>query len=140
VKFWDTSAFVPLLIDQGLSETLRKLAESDPSIAVWWGTRVEVISALSRLEREGALDAKGVNEVAGAMLALIRHGLEMEPSEAIRDTAIRILRTHPLRAADAFRLAAALHAAEAMPATMDFVCTDAKLALAASKEGFRILP
>jgi predicted nucleic acid-binding protein len=140
VKFWDTSAFLRLLLDQGLSETFRNLAESDPKIAVWWGTRVEGVSALSRLEREGALDAKSVNEATHAMMELIRHGLEMEPSEAIRETAMRILRTHPLRAADAFQLAAALQASEGKPATMDFVCTDAKLALAASKEGFRILP
>lgn len=140
MKFWDSSAFVRLLIDQGASAPLQAIAESDPKIALWWGTRVEGMSALSRLERERVLDAKGVNQAAGAMMDLIGNGMEMEPSETIRETAMRILRMHPLRAADALQLAAAIQAAEGKPATMDFVCTDAKLVLAASKEGFTVLP
>jgi uncharacterized protein len=140
MKFWDSSALVGLLVQEKFSARLDPVAESDPAMAVWWGTRVEGMSALSRLEREGALDAKGISEASEALAALVRSGLEIEPSETIRDAAMRILRMHPLRAGDALQLAAALQAAEGKPATLDFVCTDARLGLAASKEGFRVIP
>jgi len=39
---------------------LQALARRDPEMLVWWGSEVECVSALSRLERAAALDAKGI--------------------------------------------------------------------------------
>ena len=47
--------------------------------------------------------------------------------------------THPLRAADALQVGAALVAAEESPATLEFVTLDRKLAVAAEREGFRVV-
>jgi len=62
------------------------------------------------------------------------------PSEAIRSRADRLLAIHPLRAADALQLAALLAAAEDRPAELPFVTLDDRLAEAARKEGFSVLP
>ncbi len=62
------------------------------------------------------------------------------PSDAIRSRADRLLAIHPLRAADALQLAALLAAAEDRPAELPFVTLDDRLAEAAHKEGFSVLP
>jgi predicted nucleic acid-binding protein len=139
VKFWDSSAFTPLVIKERESERLAALSKSDSEIVLWWGTRIEVTSAVCRRERDGALNMMQVGEVVADMLKLIQSGMEIQPSEQIRELAIRFLRVHPLRAADAFQLAAAFHASEGHPPSMDFVCLDVRLSLAAAKEGFRVL-
>jgi predicted nucleic acid-binding protein len=140
MRFWDSSALLGLVIQEKESHILDLLSESDPDISVWWGTRVEGASAVSRLEREGKLEAKEVEQSLQDLIDTIQAGSEIQPSEAIRTSAIRILRMHPLRAADALQLAAAFHASEGHPPSLEFVCLDARLALAAAKEGFRVLP
>jgi predicted nucleic acid-binding protein len=57
----------------------------------------------------------------------------------LRECAIRLLRVHPLRAADAVQLAAAVIAAEMRPTSLEFVTADRRLADAARKEGFAVL-
>lgn len=52
---------------------------------------------------------------------------------------MRLLRLHPLRAADALQLAAALVLAEHDPRTLPFVTLDERLALAAEQEGFELM-
>lgn len=51
---------------------------------------------------------------------------------------MRLLRVHPLRAADALQLAAALIAVSDAPRNFPFTCADARLAEAARKEGFAV--
>ena len=51
----------------------------------------------------------------------------------------RRLETHPLRAADALQVGAALVAASGDPASLEFVTLDQRQAEAASREGFRVL-
>lgn len=58
---------------------------------------------------------------------------------AVRDHAERIVRSHPLRAADALQLGAAIVAAEEAPASLEFATLDRKLAEAATREGFQVL-
>jgi hypothetical protein len=57
----------------------------------------------------------------------------------VRRTAERLLRTHPLRAADALQLAAALIAADHDPTSLAIVCLDERLRVAARREGFIVL-
>jgi hypothetical protein len=99
MRFWDSSALVGLVIQEKESHTLDLLAKSDPDISVWWGTRVEGASAVSRLEREGKLESMEVEQSLQDLIDMIQAGNEIQPSEAIRTSAIRILRMHPLRAA-----------------------------------------
>lgn len=107
---------------------------------VWWGTMVECESALSRQEREGSL---GMAEAMAARAELDRMDAmwtEILPTTRVRNRARRLLRTHPLRAADALQLSAAIESAETIPGDPSFVCLDDRLCDAARKEGFPVLP
>ena len=136
MKFWDASAIVPLLVEETTTRGLQALARRDPDILAWWGSVVECASALARLESAGALDRKLDEQAAGRLRQLANGWHEIEPSEAVRETAVRFLRVHPLRTADALQLAAAFIAAEQRPASLEIVTLDERLAEAARKEGF----
>ncbi len=139
MRFWDASAIVPLLVSEPTRETLLGLLDGDSGMLVWWGTPVECTSAISRREREGALS---VTEATGAVQRLrdISSGWhEILPSEIVRSVAQRLLRVHPLRAADSLQLAAAVVASEREPATLAFVSLDERLSEAASREGFPVI-
>ena len=139
MNFWDASAIVPLLITEASTPRLRELAADDPDMIVWWGSQVECASALARLERAAALDAKSVSAADTQLQRLAERWHEIDPSEMVRDTALRFLRVHPLRAADALQLGAAFVAAANRPSTLGLVTLDGRLADAARKEGF-VLP
>ncbi len=138
MKFWDALAVVPLLVAEPTTRRVQALARRDPDMLVWWGTEVECASALARLERAAALDAAGVARAFDRLKRLADGWHEIEPSEIVRDSALRFLRVHPLRAADALQLAAAFIAAERHPASLQVVTLDERLADAARKEGFAL--
>jgi hypothetical protein len=139
VKFWDASAIVPLLIAEESTGRLQALAAKDSGMLVWWGSAVECISALARLERDGALNARAMTLALQLLHKLSAGWHEVDPSDEIRETAARFLRVHALRAADALQLAAAFAAAERRPASLEIVTLDERLANAARKEGFVVL-
>lgn len=139
MRFWDASAIVPLLVSETSSRALQALAKQDSTMLVWWGSEVECASALARIERDGALDPRDAARVFERLRQLSGAWQEIEPSDVIRQAAIRFLRVHPLRAADALQLAAAYAAAEQRPASLDMVTLDERLAIAARKEGFVVL-
>lgn len=139
MKFWDASAVVPLLVAETPRDELLAVLGADPTMIVWWGTPVECTSALARREREGALVAEDVSRAVSQLRDLASKWHEVLPSELVRTTAQRLLRVHPLRAADSLQLAAAIVAAEREPASLELVCIDERMNEAASREGFRIL-
>jgi predicted nucleic acid-binding protein len=139
VKFWDASAIVPLLVAESTTRSLQALANQDSDLLVWWGSQVECASALARLERGALLDVKGAASAFDRLKQLANGWHEIEPSETVRENALRFLRVHPLRAADALQLAAAFLAAERRPSTLEVVTLDERLADAARKEGFELI-
>jgi predicted nucleic acid-binding protein len=70
--------------------------------------------------------------------ALAPSWMQVDPTDEIRESARRLLRVHPLRAADALQLAAAFMVAERRPATLTVVTLDDRVREAAEREGFRI--
>jgi predicted nucleic acid-binding protein len=136
MRYWDASGIVPLLVRQARTEDMARLLAQDPAMVTWWGTPVECLSALMRLLREGCLNAEGMRAAERRLLELRNSWDEVLPGEACRRTAERMLRVHPLRAADALQLAAALIAADHDPGRMEIVCLDQRLGEAAAKEGF----
>ena len=138
MKFWDASAIVPLLVKEARTSFLQALARRDSDMLAWWGSQVECASALARLEREALLDGKGAALAFDRLKQLADGWHEIEPSEIIRENAVRFLRVHPLRAADALQLAAAFLAAERRPSSLEVVTLDERLADAARKEGFQL--
>jgi predicted nucleic acid-binding protein len=139
VKFWDASAIVPLLISEPASGRLQQLAADDPAILVWWASEVECASALARLERDALLDRAAAIEAFDRLTRLRDVWHEVDPSDGIREAAIRFLRVHPLRASDALQLAAAFVASERRPSSLEIVTLDERLEAAARKEGFRLI-
>jgi len=140
VKYWDSSAIVPLLLSEPGTPSMVDMLEADPVIVVWWGTPIECASALTRREREGVLGARAFSSAQEILRGLRRSWTEIVPSENLRAIAERLLRVHPLRAADSLQLAAAIVATDQNPSEADFVCLDRRLADAAEREGFSILP
>ena len=108
MKFWDASAVVPLCVQQPLSDVVQEVLVQDSAMVVWWGTRTECISALVRQVREGTLSPADERAARRLLQALMQAWTEMQPSEALRSTAERLLAVHPLRTADALQLAAAI--------------------------------
>jgi uncharacterized protein len=139
MKFWDASAIVPLLVAETTTRFLQALASRDSDILVWWGSQVECASALARLERASVLDGKGAALAFDRLKQLSGGWHEIEPSEIVRENAVRFLRVHPLRAADALQLAAAFLAAERRPSSLEVVTLDERLGDAARKEGFELI-
>lgn len=140
MRFWDASALVPLCLHQRQTASLRKLAQDDEAIAAWWSSPIECLSALARLRREDVLSVSEEGQAQVVLQALMGVWTEVEPSGAVREQAGRLLRLHPLRAADALQLAAALVWCQGNPIHHDFVCLDQRLREAARREGFHILP
>jgi predicted nucleic acid-binding protein len=138
MRFWDSSALVPLLVTDPASVAVRAAFEVDPEVLAWWATSAECVSALARLEREGSLTSSSIGEAIHRLDVLASSWQEVQPVGAVRQVAIRLLRVHPLRTADSMQLAAAIVAAEDQPATLPFVTLDARLATAAEREGFTV--
>jgi predicted nucleic acid-binding protein len=138
VRFWDTSAVAPLLVREPRTKRARELLEGDAELAVWWATPVECWSVLSRRVREGALTQAAEDEAAARLDLLRGAWYELLPSEAVRTRARRLLRVHPLRAADALQLAAAL-VWTADEEEAEFVAADGRLCDAARLEGLAVV-
>lgn len=138
--FWDSSAVIPLLVGEATTAMREEQLRADPVMLVWWGTSVECASALQRLVREGALTAADARASEGRLRHLESHWSEVEPTAAVRRQAERLLRLHPLRAADALQLAAALVGCHHEPATLAFRTADGRLTEAARREGFLVPP
>lgn len=139
MKFWDSSAIVPLLLAEAATPAVQAIAAKDPGMLVWWATEVECASALARLEREGGVDPTSATRAFERMAQLADGWYEVDPSDGVREAAVRFLRVHQLRAGDALQLAAAFVASERRPSTLEVVTLDERLAAAARKEGFVVV-
>lgn len=139
MRYWDSSALLPLIVRQRASGRMRALYRSDAGVLAWWGARVECESAVSRLERDGLLGRRSATAARGRLDRFAATWQEVQPSDPLRENARRLLRVHDLRAADALQLAAGVAAAEGRPPTLAFVCLDDRLAGAAEREGFPVV-
>ena len=139
MNFWDTSALVALDSGDTHGDAVRRILEADGSVALWWGAHVEYAAAVSRRERERKLTAQQAATLLRRFNTLAQSCHEVQPAHRIRLLAQRLLRVHPLKAADALQLAAALTVAEDDSASIGFVCFDTRLNRAAAREGFPIL-
>ncbi len=139
MRFWDTSAIVPLLVTEPASAAATAEFGRDPELLLWWGTGVECTLAFARLEREGRIAPQDVAAAADRLAILAGASGEVRPSERVRVLALRLLRTHVLQAGDAFQLAAAIVGAGESPNGLPFVTLDPRLARAAEREGFPVV-
>jgi predicted nucleic acid-binding protein len=109
--------------------------EEDAEQVVWWGSAVECASAIARLHRERHLTDREEAQARELLAALQASWFEVQPGPGIREQALRLLRLHSLRAADALQLAAAITWSGPAPAGTLYTF-DERLAAAARREGF----
>ncbi len=139
MRFWDSSALLPLIHEEGRSSECRRLLRLDRAVAVWALTRTEMVSALRRREREGDLSRDAIRTCLRRIELLAARWTEVDALVPVRDRAERVLANHPLRAADALQLAAALTLADDRPRGWFVITCDDRLAAAAELEGFDIV-
>lgn len=140
MKYWDSSAFLPLVVYETTTTAMQGLVAEDAEVIAWWGSRVEAHSALARLERDGVLVGPAYEAALTRLTKFAASWHEVVPTDVVREQAERLVRTHPLRAGDALQLAAAVVASEHRPTALPLVTLDASLRHAAFREGFTVLP
>ena len=139
MRFWDSSAIVPLLVLEERSAWAQELLRDDPVGIVWALSPVEVHSALVRRRRQSSLaaaDFTAARSRAKHFFAAMAHVVVLEQ---VAERALRVVDLHTLRAADATQLAAALIASRERPQDLPFVTLDERLAEAAEREGFLLV-
>jgi uncharacterized protein len=140
LSFWDSSALVPLVLEEPASPLLLRLVGPQEIRVVWWNAPVECQSAMQRRVRTSELTPQQREQAEELLTGLASVWIEVHPSASLRDRAVRLLAVHDLRAAAALQLAAALTWAEERPRGHAFVCLDERLREAARREGFLVLP
>lgn len=128
--FWDTSILLPLCVRQSATakaSTLYKKYE----MVVWWGAPVEIANILARLVRLHHIDSKGWTAAWKLAKSLSESWAMMQPSEALRSRAIRLVDRYDLSAGSALQLAAALEWCEGIPQERVFLTLDKQLREAA---------
>lgn len=138
MRFWDSSAVVPLLIGQESSARAAAWLEEDGEMVLWTLTPVEVVSAIRRLVRESSIEEESAGLAETRLNELIGLCHVVVDVETVKSHATRLLRIHPLRAFDACQLGAALHWAEGLPLGRILHTLDGRLASAAKREGFTV--
>jgi predicted nucleic acid-binding protein len=137
--FWDASAIVPLCIWQPPSSEMRPIVRTYGRVVVWWGTPIEVRSALARLVRTGQVSPEGKVAAQERLERLRGMWSEILPTERVRTLAQTLPDVYTLTAADSLQLAAALIWCGERPRSRPFVVLDARLASAAARAGFTVI-
>lgn len=138
MNFWDSSAIVALIADEAQAPIAHQVLEADDQMAAWWGTSVECVAAVARQERDAGIGVERTAELLHRLDTLATQWYEVHPGRRVKTIARRLLRVHPLKAADALQLAAAVAVAEDEPGSIGFVSFDARLNEAAGREGFTL--
>lgn len=131
---------LPLFSEEASSGIAAEILREDTEVVAWWGTWLECSVAISRLGRENSLDETSQEESRAVLDSLAAGWIEIEPANDLRLLASLVAKDHPLKAADALQLAAALRWCEGATSDASFVCLDSRLRRAAADEGFDLLP
>ena len=140
MRFWDSSALLPLFSEEKFSDIAASILSEDPDVTVWWGTWIECSVAISRLKREDKLTETGQENARANLDELYAGVKEVEPNNELRLLAMLVSKAHPLKTADCLQLAAALRWCEGDASGANFVCLDNQLRRAAEGEGFDLSP
>lgn len=139
MRYWDASALVPLVVVEPDSELVRTWLSEDRAIVTWLWSRTEVTSAIERRTREGEISSPQRRQALERLAAFSTAWDEVADVLAVRSKAEALLSRHPLRAADAGQLSAALLLLEYVGGTLSFACLDHRLRAAARMEGLEVL-
>jgi len=138
MSFWDSSALVPLCINEPRSIQAGRLWKRFSEKNVWWETSVEIASALARLERETKITLAQRQKAEKRLATLEKIWREIQPAARVKVLARTFPALYGLKAADSLQLAAALVWCREKPKNRDFVSGDEKLIKVAETVGFTI--
>ena len=138
MRYWDASALVSLVVSEPGSRLARTWLLEDDHIITWAWTRTEITSAIGRRAREGALTRAQRRAVLDRLHGIAAGWDEVIDVLSVRTRANAVLARHPLRAADAGQLGAALLVTEQLAGPLVFHCLDQRLGEAAEREGLRV--
>lgn len=138
MRFWDSSALVPLVLEEARSPACRAAARSDQDVIVWMFTETEVLAAIQR--------ARLVNRIDDTQLAVAERRVEqlsrawrvVADASSVQLEARAVIRRHKMRAADSLQLAAARVWSNGRFKGKGFVVADHGLASAAAADGFAV--
>lgn len=133
--FWDSSALVPLCVGQSTSGAVSPYWKRFSAV-VWWGTAIEIESALARLLRMSQLTTTEHAQAKRIFASLEDQWMTVQPSEPVHAAARKAVREFDLTAADALQLAAARAWCEDTPQGRLFLTSDLRLRSAAVFAGF----
>ena len=136
--FWDASALVPVCVHQVTTATAARHLKNLPPV-VWWATPVEIQCAISRLYREKLIADAGKRGAITRLAMMRTMWREISAEDRLRDLAIELVASYPLKTADSLQLAAALIWCDQRPVRRKFVCSDRRLSRAARSVGFEVL-
>lgn len=131
---------VPLVVAEANTELAKTWVGQDPVVVTWAWTKVEIVGALERHAREGTLTRTERRRLLDRVEDLAGAWEEITDVLSVRTRAISLLARHPLRAADAAQLGAALLLRDQLGTEVVFVCLDERLSTAAEREGLAVLP
>ena len=135
MRFWDSSALVPLLSDESSTDRVQSLFREDRNVVTAFITPVELISAICRkagVNRDLRRSAMQRLSVLQANWTLV------DDYESLMVSARTIAAQQCLRTGDAIQLASALRVRP--DKSVPFVTLDGELIDAARSVGFTVLP
>jgi predicted nucleic acid-binding protein len=137
--YLDTSALVKLYVEEDGSSLVRKWVDGADTVATSIVAYVEARAAFARRRRE-----KGM--LPGAHAGVVKdfeadwdHYVVLEATQPLIKQAGKLAETHALRAYDAIHLVSAKIFREKLSEPVYFASWDARLVLAARKEGLEII-
>jgi len=139
MRFWDSSALIPLMLDEPRSDEMRQLLAEDWTIVTSAITPIEIACVLWRKRHHDELSVPAHHEADVAFATLSTRWDEVAYSSAVAEHALDVVSRQSLRSLDALQLASAI-AYAGKTAFLAFVALDEKLRKAARAEGFRVLP
>jgi predicted nucleic acid-binding protein len=133
--FFDSSGLAKRYIKERGSEKVRRALSDASEVAVCLICPPEILSALTRLRRQGSISAAQYEVGKGALYSDIEDMAVCAITVPVVHKAIDLIEGFPLRTLDA------LHVASALDWRADlFVSSDRRQLAAAAESGLRVLP
>ena len=137
MRFWDTSALVPLITKEDQTPHMQQVIASDRNVAVSFITPVELTSTIWRRGRR--YDQTSFRRSLFKIAELEANWTMLDDFEPTIKLARQLITKYVLRTGDAIQLAAALLLVDDHPEELPFVTLDADLSRAAREEGFLVV-
>jgi predicted nucleic acid-binding protein len=136
--FWDSSSLVPLCVTQAASEKARQLVQ-EYSLVAWWGTSIEIASAIQRLTRTGDISQQEGQASHLRRKKLVKTFRTIQAEGPVLEQAEAIILKYPVKAADAMQLAAAMVWTMLDPVGSTFISGDRQVLAVAKELGFEVI-